>query len=187
MVFSGSVPLKIQAVYDAVDRLASLFVRLILQPFEESASIYFSINLKREEENEENKKLPKNVLETFLIFTKLIFIFGLIIFPFGFSYARLAAFLYGGKLFMENNADQLLSLYSIYLPIIAVNGLFECFVFAQLNAKKVFPSKPNYKISKILEIWSFFKFLCPQRLENLVSARRQEVFMGNVFRLKGIL
>uniref|UniRef100_A0A915PFL5 Protein RFT1 homolog n=1 Tax=Meloidogyne floridensis TaxID=298350 RepID=A0A915PFL5_9BILA len=137
MVFSGSVPLKIQAVYDAVDRLASLFVRLILQPFEESASIYFSINLKREEENEENKKLPKNVLETFLIFTKLIFIFGLIIFPFGFSYARLAAFLYGGKLFMENNADQLLSLYSIYLPIIAVNGLFECFVFAQLNAKKV--------------------------------------------------
>ena len=83
--------------------MASLFVRLILQPFEEAASIYFSINLKRQNEENKNEKLPKNVLETFLVFTKLILIFGLIIFPFGFAYARLAAFLYGGALFMENN------------------------------------------------------------------------------------
>ncbi|KAF7639933.1 RFT1-like protein, partial [Meloidogyne graminicola] len=141
MAFSGSFPLKIQAVYDAVDRLASLFVRLILQPFEESASIYFSINLKRIEEKEENNlknKLPKNVLETFLIFTKLILIFGLIIFPYGFAYSKLAAFLYGGSLFEENKAHHLLSLYSIYLPIIAINGLSECFVFAQLNSEKFF-------------------------------------------------
>ncbi|KAL7078660.1 hypothetical protein ACQ4LE_002533 [Meloidogyne hapla] len=159
MVFSGFVPLKIQAVYDAVDRLASLFVRLILQPFEESASIYFSINLKRQ--NEENKinKLPKNVLETFLIFTKLILIFGLIIPPFGFSYARLAAFLYGGKLFMENNADQLLSLYSIYLPIIAVNGLFECFVFAQLDAEKVLLHAKFFSFSVFVHLLLNY-FLC---------------------------
>nr|CAD2157027.1 unnamed protein product [Meloidogyne enterolobii] len=140
MVFSGSVPLKIQAVYDAVDRLASLFVRLILQPFEESASIYFSINLKREE-NEENKKLPKNVLETFLIFTKLIFIFGLIIFPLVFLMLDWLLF-----------SDQLLSLYSIYLPIIAVNGFTSCKIFSFSVFVHLFL---NYFLSNYLGVKGF--------------------------------
>jgi len=71
-----------------------------LQPFEESAAIYFSLNLKRE-----TKNVPDEVAHTFLLATRVIVTFSLFILAFGSCYAKLVAQLYGGALFIENQGS----------------------------------------------------------------------------------
>lgn len=91
------------AAYDAVDKLGSLVVRLVLQPFEESAAIYFGTNLKRTEDSSNNNTaIPDEVANVFLILTRLILTFGILAFTYGSSYARFAAELYGGRRFIES-------------------------------------------------------------------------------------
>lgn len=143
------------AAYDAVDKLGSLVVRLILQPFEESAAIYFSINLKRVENS--TNTIPVGVANTFLLLIRVIFTFGILVFIYGSSYASLAAELYGGRRFIENQGDMLLFYYSIYLPVIAVNGLSECFTVAMLDAQKLFSHSLFFTICVCIHIpLSFF-------------------------------
>lgn len=121
-------------------------VRLILQPLEESSAIYFGINLKRGE----GSKVPAQVLDTFLLLFRLIATIGMFLLAYGSTYSKLVAFLYGGEIFLQNHgnnnleiifcdylADQLLFWYSLYLPIIAVNGLTECFAMAMFDSKQV--------------------------------------------------
>uniref|UniRef100_A0A914I3Y0 Protein RFT1 homolog n=1 Tax=Globodera rostochiensis TaxID=31243 RepID=A0A914I3Y0_GLORO len=160
MSFTDLLPLKMQAVYDAVERLGSLAVRLVLQPFEESASIYFGTQIRRAVDNngdggggggghspasgngemntsEKIPTVPRPICEEFVLLTRHIVTFGLVVLAFGSSFCWLAAFLYGGRLFIDNGADDLLFWYSIYLPVIAVNGISECFVVATLSVSQV--------------------------------------------------
>ncbi|KAL3086925.1 hypothetical protein niasHT_021789 [Heterodera trifolii] len=165
MSFTDLLPLKVQAIYDAVERLGSLVVRLVLQPFEESAAIYFGTQIRRSahgKATDEGKRrhssddgntdahssnfavvppissaVPSPICAEFLLLTRLIVTLGFVLSVFGSSFCWLAAFLYGGQLFVDNGADLLLFWYSVYLPLIAVNGISECFVIATLNASQL--------------------------------------------------
>jgi hypothetical protein len=69
-----------------------------LQPLEESSAIYFGINMK----HGEGKKVPPQVFDTFLLLFRLILIIGIFLFIFGSTFSEMAAYLYGGQLFIDH-------------------------------------------------------------------------------------
>eukprot|EP00795_Rhopilema_esculentum_P014780 gene14780-5886_t len=68
---------------------------------------------------------------------KFVSLTGLIIMVFGFSYSYLALDIYGGKLLSSGGGPTLLRWYCVYVLIIAVNGITECFMFALMSKDEV--------------------------------------------------
>uniref|UniRef100_A0A914YC46 Protein RFT1 homolog n=1 Tax=Panagrolaimus superbus TaxID=310955 RepID=A0A914YC46_9BILA len=138
MVFTNVLSLKMQGVYDTVERLGSLATRIVLTPVEESAFIYFSSNLKRGGiDSSESQETLKKVSTTYFSLLRIIINLGLVVLVFGIPYATLVIRIYGGEQVAENNGGQMLMLYLVYLLIMAVNGITECFAFASMGTNEI--------------------------------------------------
>ncbi|KAK6025633.1 Rft protein, partial [Ostertagia ostertagi] len=139
MTFTELLSLKSQAVYDAVEKVGSLVARIVLAPLEEMCFAYFSNTV-----NQNSKVFNKstdthdNLVQNFAIVLHVACVAGVVVSVFGIPYSPLAVYLYGGHLLYDNGGAVLLSLYCIYLSILAVNGITECFAMATMSNSEVF-------------------------------------------------
>ncbi|KAK6045739.1 Rft protein [Cooperia oncophora] len=139
MTFTELLSLKSQAVYDAVEKVGSLVARIVLAPLEEMCFAYFSNTV-----NQNSKIFNKStdthdtLVQNFSIVLHVACVVGVVVSVFGIPYSPLAVYLYGGHLLYDNGGAVLLSLYCIYLSILAVNGITECFAMATMSNTQVF-------------------------------------------------
>uniref|UniRef100_A0A7E4URV5 Protein RFT1 homolog n=1 Tax=Panagrellus redivivus TaxID=6233 RepID=A0A7E4URV5_PANRE len=138
MVFMNVLSLEQQGVYNTIERLGSLVTRLVLTPLEESAFMYFSTRLNRQSGNTANSsKKSAEAEKTYFAVLRIIISVGLTVFVFGLPYSALVIRLYGGQVLVDNQGHQMLMAYLVYLLIMAVNGLTECFAFASMNSSEI--------------------------------------------------
>ncbi|XP_059795901.1 protein RFT1 homolog [Balaenoptera ricei] len=138
MTFLNVLNFGDQGVYDIVNNLGSLVARLIFQPIEESFYIFFAKVLEREKDatlqKEEDVAVAAAVLESLL---KLALLTGLTISVFGFAYSHLALDIYGGAMLSSGSGPVLLRAYCLYVLLLAINGVTECFTFAAMSKEEV--------------------------------------------------
>lgn len=138
MTFLNVLNFGDQGVYDIVNNLGSLVARLIFQPVEESFYIFFAKVLEREKDATLQKKedvaVAAAVLESLL---KLALLAGLTITVFGFAYSQLALDIYGGAMLSSGSGPVLLRSYCLYVLLLAINGVTECFTFAAMSKEQV--------------------------------------------------
>ncbi|KAE9556438.1 hypothetical protein FO519_000323 [Halicephalobus sp. NKZ332] len=138
MVFTNVLSLKIQAVYDVIERLGSLATRLILAPLEESAFIYFSSHLNRGGiDSQGSQSSLKKVSETYFNLLRIVINLGIVVLVFGIPYSSIVVKLYGGDILVENQGHKMLDLYLVYLLVMAINGITECFAFASMGSNEI--------------------------------------------------
>uniref|UniRef100_A0A8C3X368 Protein RFT1 homolog n=1 Tax=Catagonus wagneri TaxID=51154 RepID=A0A8C3X368_9CETA len=138
MTFLNVLNFGDQGVYDTVNNLGSLVARLIFQPIEESFYIFFAKVLEREKDatlqKQEDVAVAAAVLESLL---KLALLTGLTITVFGFAYSQLALDIYGGAMLSSGSGPVLLRAYCLYVLLLAINGVTECFTFAAMSKEEV--------------------------------------------------
>ncbi|PIO65101.1 hypothetical protein TELCIR_13244 [Teladorsagia circumcincta] len=78
-----------------------------------------------------------SLVQNFSIVLHVACVAGVVVSVFGIPYSPLAVYLYGGHLLYDNGGAVLLSLYCIYLSILAVNGITECFAMATMSNSEV--------------------------------------------------
>eukprot|EP00899_Mesostigma_viride_P021462 jgi/Mesvir1/29317/Mv01574-RA.1 len=122
-----------QGVYGLVSNQGSLVVRLLLQPFEESAFTLFS----KSAGASPNDELRRSNVRLLATLTKAAFLMGLVFVGFGPSYSYvLLRILYGHK-WSETEAPAVLAAYCLYVLALALNGITEAFVHAVLSARQL--------------------------------------------------
>ncbi|XP_012316145.2 protein RFT1 homolog isoform X1 [Aotus nancymaae] len=138
MTFLNVLNFGDQGVYDIVNNLGSLVARLIFQPIEESFYVFFAKVLEREKDatlqKQEDVAVAAAVLESLL---KLALLSGLTITVFGFAYSQLALDIYGGAMLSSGSGPVLLRSYCLYVLLLAINGVTECFTFAAMSKEEV--------------------------------------------------
>ncbi|KAK1161340.1 hypothetical protein AOXY_G18827 [Acipenser oxyrinchus oxyrinchus] len=138
MTFLNVLNFGDQGVYDIVNNLGSLVARFIFQPIEESFYIFFAKVLERgkqaKQQNTDDVTMAAAVLECLL---KLVLLIGLTITVFGYAYSHLALDIYGGSLLSSGSGPSLLRYYSLYVLLLAVNGMTECFTYAAMSKEQV--------------------------------------------------
>ncbi len=68
---------------------------------------------------------------------KFVLLTALTILSFGHAYSYLALEVYGGHVLSEGGGPTLLRWYCLYVLLLAVNGVTECFVFAAMSQAQV--------------------------------------------------
>lgn len=138
MTFFNVLDFSDQGVYDVIHNLGSLVARFLFAPLEESAYSYFSLTLYRDrparDQDPERFPIATKVLGALLKLTLLV---GLIICTFGLSYSWLALNLYGGKIISTGIGPTLLRWYCVYVLLLSMNGISECFAFAAMSKEQV--------------------------------------------------
>ncbi|KAG8436262.1 hypothetical protein GDO86_007385 [Hymenochirus boettgeri] len=138
MTFLNVLSFGDQGVYDIVNNLGSLVARFIFLPIEESFYVFFAKVLERGKDVLSQKKeeisTASKVLELLL---KLAALIGLVIIAFGFAYSQLALDLYGGSMLSGGSGPVLLRCYCVYVLLLAINGITECFTFASMSKEQV--------------------------------------------------
>ena len=74
---------------------------------------------------------------TLAVLLKLVLLIALTILSFGYAYSFLALDLYGGSLLSGGAGPGLLRWFCVYVLLLAVNGVTECFVFASMSQTHV--------------------------------------------------
>ncbi|KAM9096471.1 protein RFT1 homolog [Sarcophilus harrisii] len=138
MTFLNVLNFGDQGIYDIVNNLGSLVARLVFLPIEESFYIFFAKVLERGKsvklQKQEDIAMAATVLESLL---KLVLLVGLTITVFGYSYSQLALDIYGGSMLSTGSGPILLRCYCLYVLLLAVNGITECFTFASMSKEEV--------------------------------------------------
>ena len=117
--------------YDVVCNLGALAARFVFKPVEENFYVFFAKVIKRDGDGDANTKenisLAAKTLATLLWFVALI---GLTVLCYGQAYSRALLHLYGGTTLSDGPGPTLLRTYCVYVLMLAVNGITECFFFA---------------------------------------------------------
>ena len=87
-------------------------------------------------EKQDQKAIPI-VADTLSILLKLVLLIALVILSFGYAYSYLALDIYGGSLLSGGSGPTLLKWYCVYVLLLALNGVTECFVFATMSQSRV--------------------------------------------------
>ena len=77
------------------------------------------------------------VAETLKMLLRFVLLAALTILSFGYGYSHLALDLYGGRLLSSGAGPSLLRWYCLYVLLLAVNGVTECFFFAAMSQREV--------------------------------------------------
>ena len=126
-----------QGIYDVVNNLSSLAARFLLSPIEETSYQTFCkyIDRSRCARDQEPGCLAKagQLLASLVRGVSLV---GALIFVFGFNFAHLSLLIYAGADFAAA-AGVLLRWQSLYILIIAINGVTESFVVACMHQRQL--------------------------------------------------
>ncbi|KAI0219478.1 RFT1-like protein [Lamellibrachia satsuma] len=127
-----------QGIYDVISNLGSLAARFIFLPIEDSSYLFFSQTLTRGVTSRKQPKdaveLATQVLEAVL---KVVITIGLTFLVFGYAYSYLLLDLYGGSILSSGSGVALLRWYCVFVLLLAVNGITECFAFATMSKEEV--------------------------------------------------
>ncbi|CAD6190774.1 unnamed protein product [Caenorhabditis auriculariae] len=138
MTFTELLTLKNQAVYDAVERVGSLAARIILAPMEENCYAYFANNIRKQSTVfKKNSDSYDALVQTLSTILHVVGVVGCVVCVFGIPYSANVVYIYGGNLLYENQGALLLSLYSVYVWVMAINGITECFAMASMDNVEV--------------------------------------------------
>ncbi|XP_038667928.1 protein RFT1 homolog [Scyliorhinus canicula] len=138
MTFLNVLNFGDQGVYDIVNNLGSLVARFLFLPIEESFYVFFVKVLERGKDIGHQKREDVSMAATVLeMLVKLVLLIGLTITVFGYSYSHLALDIYGGSMLSSGSGPILLRCYCVYVLLLAVNGVTECFTFAAMSKEEV--------------------------------------------------
>lgn len=98
---------KILGVYEAIERLATIVVRIVLAPLEESAAIHFASQIRRCSERDKTSKTSISIIEEFLAIVRIILLAGIVILAFAFPYAPIVVRIYGGRVLADTEGSVL--------------------------------------------------------------------------------
>lgn len=136
-----------QGVYGLVEKLGSLVVRSIFQPFEESVFTIFA------------KSAPgrhvqgKVALEHILCLAmKLVILIGLFFVTFGPSYSYILIRLLYGKNWSDGEASVALGYYCLYIMLLAINGTTEAFLHAVGNNQQLLWSNASLVVFSVIYV-----------------------------------
>uniref|UniRef100_A0AC35UCA6 Protein RFT1 homolog n=1 Tax=Rhabditophanes sp. KR3021 TaxID=114890 RepID=A0AC35UCA6_9BILA len=139
MTFTNTLSLTDQAIYNIIESLGSLVIRIILTPVEESAFIFFSTKVIRGGKYQDYKcHVINEITTTFTALTKATITIAFISAIFAPAYSTIIVHLYGGNLLSQNNGALLLTCYAVYLSVTALNGITECLSMASMNKNEIF-------------------------------------------------
>ncbi|XP_067943669.1 man(5)GlcNAc(2)-PP-dolichol translocation protein RFT1-like [Watersipora subatra] len=134
-----------QGVFDVISNLGSLVARFLFRPIEDSSYLLFSYTIVRgTSATQQDKESLHTATEALTQLLKLLTLTGLTILVFGYNYAHLALHVYGGQVLSVGAGPYLLRWYSVYVLLMAVNGLTECFSFATMSKPQL--DRFNYKM-----------------------------------------
>ncbi|VBB79366.1 Putative Oligosaccharide translocation protein RFT1 [Podospora comata] len=137
-----------QGVYALANNYGGLLARLVFQPIEESSRNYFSRLLSSpstplsdkssEKQTTETAPTPeKTASQSLLSLLKSYLLLSLIITSLAPVAAPLLLSLVAGKQWLTSGAGATLSLYTYYIPLLAINGITEAFVSSVATEKQV--------------------------------------------------
>lgn len=124
-----------QAIYGLVDKLGSLVVRLVFNPFEESSYAIFA-KVASENSPQQIKMLANSLIDAI----KLVLLIGLVASAFGPSYSYCLIRLLYGKKWSDGQASTVLRYYCFYIISLAINGTSEAFLHAVANKSQLIKS-----------------------------------------------
>ena len=116
---------SVMGVFGLVSNLGSLFVRLVLQPFEEIAFMTFATSNTKE-------KKKKNLIDILSISVLV----GSIAFFIGPFFAKDVMYFLYGKIWMEDGTETLKAFARLILPL-SINGIVEGFAHAVMTEKEI--------------------------------------------------
>ena len=157
----------------------SIITRLILKPIEDT---FF--NLINKLKNYENKNEPNNnlILDVLKLFIKCLSIFGILLISYYFLCGNDLIELIYSKKWSTNTTDKIGCAYSIYIAIISINGVIECFSNATNNSEQMSLSYILLTLNSVLlvSLMALFSYwdTCGLILANAISM---------VFRINGNL
>ena len=166
----------------------SIITRLILKPIEDT---FFNLinKLKNNENNNEKEKDKENtnndnriIFDVLMLFIKCLLIFGILLISYYFLCGKELIELVYSKKWATNVTDKIGRSYSIYIAIISINGVVECFANATNDSNQMNISYILLTLNSVLLV--FFNFLlsnwdiCGLILANAISM---------VFRINGNL
>lgn len=136
-----------QGVYGLVEKLGSLVVRSIFQPFEESAFTNFA-------KAAPGRSLQGGVaLEHILCLAmKLVIMIGLLFVTFGPSYSYILIGLLYGKKWSDGEASVALGYYCLYIMLLAINGTTEAFLHAVGSNRQLLWSNASLVIFSVIYV-----------------------------------
>lgn len=134
MTFFNVISLSEQGIYDVVNNLGSLAARLIFKPIEDSGYTLFSQTVSRTEVLDIRKFY--RVQENLMFLIKSMILIGLTIMTLGYNFVPLIV-LYGGEKLNSSLAFHLMRWQLFYTPLLALNGITECFTFAIMNTSEI--------------------------------------------------
>ncbi|KAI0696434.1 Rft-1-domain-containing protein [Cytidiella melzeri] len=128
-------PLADQGGYAVASNYGSLVARIVLQPIEETARVFFSKTLSSEssakKESADNVKTAGNVLASLLlVFSHLL----CLLVTFAPPYLPLALTLALPSRYLKTSAPSILHTYIYYIPTMAFNGVLEAFFASAATA-----------------------------------------------------
>lgn len=127
-----------QGVFDIISNLGSIVARFVFKPIEESFYVFFACTLYRGLPASEQKEDSLEVAtKTLAVLSKFVVCIGLVILIFGLSYSHLALTIYGGCRLTDMGGHDLMRWYSLYVVLLAINGITECFFFAVMSEREV--------------------------------------------------
>jgi oligosaccharide translocation protein RFT1 len=134
MTFFNVISLSEQGIYDVVNNLGSLAARLVFKPIEDSGYTLFSQTVSRVETLDIRKFY--RVQENLMYLIKSMLLLGLMVLIFGYNFVPLIV-LYGGEKLNNAVAFRLMRWQLFYTPLLAVNGVTECFTFAIMGNPEI--------------------------------------------------
>eukprot|EP00052_Salpingoeca_macrocollata_P023489 m.206538 g.206538 ORF g.206538 m.206538 type:complete len:362 (+) comp22044_c0_seq7:42-1127(+) len=137
MTVFGVLTFAEQGVYDIVNNLASMVPRFIFQPIEENYYTFFAALLDRDKSGGSSRANEELAARTYTVLLKLVTLLGAIIMVFGRAYAFLLLDMYGGSLLSGGTGPALMRAFCVYIVLLAVNGVTECFASASMNEQQV--------------------------------------------------
>ncbi|GAQ80068.1 oligosaccharidyl-lipid flippase family [Klebsormidium nitens] len=135
LVLSGSQ--HNQGVYGIVEKLGSLVVRSVLQPFEESAFTMFSKAASSANKKDDDAQKPdvRGVERVLLLAIKGVSLLGLVFVAFGPPYSYTLLRLLYGRDKSDSEAPTALACYCLYVMVMALNGITESFLHATASER----------------------------------------------------
>ncbi|KAK3864782.1 hypothetical protein Pcinc_029562 [Petrolisthes cinctipes] len=146
MNFFPLISLAQQGVYQIVNNLGSLAVRLVFRSIEAAAYKYFAQMVDRGKPlNEQDQRRISEVVKFFSSLLQSLMCISIIIVTFGWSYSNLVLWLYGGMQLSQGIGTQLMRAQSFYIVFLAVNGITEAYTFAAMDERQL--SRYNYALA----------------------------------------
>ncbi|XP_065188096.1 protein RFT1 homolog [Sycon ciliatum] len=138
MTFFRALTFQEQGIFDTIANLGSMVARFVFMPIEESYSVFFTTTLQRGlVADQQPPAVVKTASSALSVLLKFVFLVGLIIVVFGWSYSYLLLMIYGGDKLTASPGPAILRTYCFYVLVLAVNGMTECFYFATMSKEEI--------------------------------------------------